>query len=142
MRPILFRGKSLDDGSWCLGYLGQVADKTTGKVIPAIIDTITEGQYTTTLTAVDENTIGQFVGVTDSHGVMLFEGDIIESIGGCRKVVEFGGPVLRPMHGKATSCDAISTYINNYEKRVIGNIHDNPELLKGGNNERPGSSNL
>lgn len=85
-------------------------------------------------------TLGQYTGLTDKNGNKIFEGDILKrkhkeiinhsqnmevkfvSEKACFAAVDIGG-------GNVTF---ISDYINcKYEIEVIGNIHDNPELLDG-----------
>lgn len=102
---------------------------------------------------VDKNTLGQFTGLLDKNGKEIYEGDIIEikEVGGygCKRkgIVEYDVEecafivrVLPPswagiarLSTKAQICadgNCTHEYINQYT--VIGNIHDNPELLKGG----------
>jgi len=75
-------------------------------------------------------TIEQFTGIKDKEGVEIYEGDIIE-FGAKLCVVEFC-----ECHYELISTDEkfINTLYNSEwdELEVIGNIHENPELLEEG----------
>lgn len=80
------------------------------------------------------DTLGQFTGLTDKNGTKIFEGDIVdiltenEEIG----VVDYDdGGFLVNADG---FCVDFHANINGTDLEVIGNIHDNPELLGGKNN--------
>ena len=85
---------------------------------------------------VEPDTVGQFTGFYDVDGERIFEGDICEllEIGSCRFCVEwditnarFNCFFLKGQRAKFTfNRENASKYF-----RVIGNIHDNPELLTG-----------
>ena len=123
MREILFRGKQLDDGEWVEGWyemypFGKWPVKTS--IIPS--EEAKDGHYKHV--QVDHSTVGQYTGLKDKNGKRIFEGDILSLRTGRPHVVMFedGSFVLENT--------AISVrFANKFE--VIGNIHDNPELLEG-----------
>lgn len=98
--------------------------------------------------SVDVKTLGQFTGLCDKNGKEIYEGDIVhcwDTIAKCEiwAVVEFGNPnaeytwgwQLRKIKGSKgvnldilcwVECEETNAYCE-----IIGNIYDNPELLKG-----------
>ncbi len=78
-------------------------------------------------------TVGEFASVTDKNGKKIFEGDIVEFDGDCKRdtVVwtngEYNG--VTGFRLKRYALFSI-TMLNHDLFEVIGNIHDNPELLK------------
>ena len=138
MREILFRGKRIDNGECVYGNLSQ--HKTGKKFIKC-------GSAISSFEVIPE-TIGQYTGLTDKNGTKIFEWDIVKITDTIVEFettafIEFGNPngfynwgwQLVPLQKKPFAveilhwCDMEETgaYIE-----VIGNIHDNPELLKGG----------
>jgi uncharacterized phage protein (TIGR01671 family) len=142
MREILFRGKKIEDREWIVGNLTIWSDKT------ASIDA--EPTEESILWAVLPETVGQYTGLTDKNGKKIFEGDIVKN-DWCfmcgNSVVKFDqykpldigneyqqghlGFYLEHIHkaDKRSVRKDIMYFANNCE--IIGNIHDNPELLKG-----------
>jgi hypothetical protein len=113
MREIAFRGKRKDNGEWVYGDLIH---------LPGGIITI---RYNI---KADPETAGQYTGLTDKNGEKIFEGDI------CRIQYHDGrSDIGRVDHLGARFNDGDYYYLdflNGYaDIEVIGNIHDNPQLL-------------
>lgn len=136
MREILFRGKSIH-GEWIYGYLNQhrgniwydcdcepIADGCYYiNDWQAKIDTGMYGQNY----KVDPDTIGQFTGLEDKLGTKIFEGDVIDDLG-VEYIVVFDSDYAQ-FRGKFDGWNAEISHIAS-RCEVIGNIHDNPELLE------------
>lgn len=123
MREILFRGKNIDL-EWVEGDLLQ-----NGVDYKTAIRTNKEGL----VERVISHTVGQYTGLTDKNGKKIFEGDILV-ISNQRnypvlvKFTDFGWCCVIPNNN--TYLNYRHRLENNYTKyEVIGNIHDNPELL-------------
>lgn len=119
MREILFRGKH-SDNKW---YYGSLTVRNNKKVY---ISSCGEAFPT----EVFPETVGQYTGLTDKNGRKIFEGDIIKANNGHIGYVAFaeGGFV------KACRCHFNFTNLYGDNQEVIGNIHDNPELIGGDKN--------
>ncbi len=125
-RTILFRGKSVKNGQWVEGDLIQSNDQYNHKTLIWPINTST----TDNMVGVDPATVGQFTGLTDKNGVNIFEGDIINCIdhdGTLRREIVFN---KLDYFAFGWSTQSVSTHIGiGWKMEVIGNIHENPELL-------------
>lgn len=125
MREILFRGKRTDNGTWAYGYLFCIWERTylcwgTTNDVPNMKEVIPE-------------TVGQYTGLTDKNDVRIFEGDIIQSL----ESIVTGLVQWFPEHSAfMVWCKSANEVGFLYECadiiKVIGNIHDNPGLLEGG----------
>ena len=127
MREIKFRGKDLNTGEWAYGDLHTLCDH------PHIHTEITSYPFAGKRSFVNPDTIGQFTGLQDKNGKDIYEGDIISFVDGQKRVngewvdnihfynVEYSKGAFSGVLGLAESMDAV---------QVIGNIIDNPELLK------------
>lgn len=143
MREILFRGET-EQGEWLYGYLVK-GNYDTGFGI--IEDHVDKGlQY------VKEETVGQYTGLTDKNGKKIFEGDICRVVYLDRRCDSNGKhypaenvTIKEVVLEKGAFCfkttiEHIAIYrpigFDIYGKprtkyyEVIGNIHDNPELLE------------
>ena len=122
-RDIVFRGKSKSTGEWVEGSLiGN--DVIVGKIVEFEEDYFcTEFWY-----KVDTETVGQFTGMTDKKGKKLFEGDVY-SMGdkNILYVVIFDKSQFIGKQVGNRSLAGLEYWKSDIE--IIGNIHDNPELL-------------
>lgn len=137
-REIKFRGYN-DKKQWLYGdllrvhgipYIINSSINPFCLISPDVIDDI----------RVDPNTIGQFTGLHDCEGKEIYEGDIISdgefshivsySLNDARFVVilieHFTDEIERVMN---MSC-VYQEWLTEYDKKVIGNIHNNPELIE------------
>lgn len=126
MRTIKFRGKSLLKGKWIYGHL---LDAECGENLMIQVNA------SETL-GVDDNTVGQFTGLYDRNGNEIYEGDIIIS-----DEYKHTRHYVRYMDSEAMFvamiigspldeyCGIRQSWIDKFSKKIIGNIHDNPELL-------------
>lgn len=127
MREILFRGKHKADGKWCEGNL-HIDKQCVAIITPDDTPLGCYGQ-------VDPDTIGQYTGLTDKNGTKIFEGDIIKLRLLAAKmewkgVCEYrnGAFGLAWQYAGQRYCTFAGTCNAEYE--VLGNIHDNPELME------------
>lgn len=149
MREIKFRGKRLDNGEWIYGYLH----------LPIGGDNLMIQVSNTDSLAVIPGTVGQFTGLHDRLGDEVYEGDIIDFISPFFRdltypilpevpvvpvdprhhyqcvvvwnerdcgfgLVSLKEALLKPCEQQPVGITQIS------DSCLIGNIHDNPELLK------------
>ena len=137
MREILFRGKR-PNGQWVQGDLTlyRIDEKVISKISFHQTRATLNGLRTATYTDdVIPETIGQYTGLTDKNGTKIFEGDILEFSD--RIVVVFWHSHLGcwdsnflKFTNKENGRDDMSPHSWDFKSKVIGNIHDNPELLK------------
>lgn len=127
-REILFRGQKSSTKEWIEGSL--IINKAGDHVITQVIENpVHLGTLNGWCFAVIPETIGQYTELEDRGGIKFFEGDVIGRIGFLHRIIVYHK-------------NGFYTYsINNPERLfplsldeydfVIGNLHDNPELLKG-----------
>ena len=150
MREILFRGKRIDNGEWVFGSLlidGE-AHKPASKenisfskhyIVPEtdadnIQTRFNDGAFYLNTIAyhIIPETVGQFTGLTDKNGKKIFEGDIVQGKDRLEKHLEVFGYIDHKNGSFVITGDFMTHYRwLDYDVEVIGNIHDNPELLGG-----------
>lgn len=144
MREIKFRAKRLDNGEWAYGYGVIIADDFC--VLDKRDELYIQRPYTFRNNThwfelcgimCDTNTLSQFTGLCTGDGREIFEGDIVKfmahdglgnELGNQQGIVKykFGGYLIG-------GYDMYDILLNDDEAEIIGNIHDNPELLNGKN---------
>ena len=153
MREILFRGKRMDNGEWVSSGNIIRFNPENGEdlvFIPALnepcrcvhnendnIEAFEKGMFY----KVDNNTVGQFTGLIDKNGMKIFEGDIVKSEFTQKPYkVCFGEYTYSNEYGdEESACGWYNEEEGGYATAfgspdawatVIGNIHDNPELME------------
>lgn len=134
MREIQFRGQRVDNGEWVYGDL--ITNSKKLYIHPkANMTKVSESGLSklVVMHKVIPETVGQYAGLTGKNGKKIFEGDIV------RKFHNYTGetgfyPVVYEHGTFFAKCDetagmAIGDIAHSIE--VVGNVHDNPELLKG-----------
>jgi len=137
MREIKFRGKRVDNGWWEYGYYLVVSEKHL--IISADATISFNGNYDRMgcfgeisnegngwPCEVIPKTVGQYTGLKDKNGKEIYEGDIVKRTGlGLFEVVFEGDSFL----AKNNHYHFLG-WAGDDEREVIGNIHDNPELME------------
>lgn len=133
MREILFRGKRTDNSEWVYGNYCGAEYLTTKGIEHLIIEVPRSGSSAKVL----PETVGQYIGVTDINGKPIFEGDIVKYGDTIHKVVfeQRNGTAYFGLVYNELETLPFGHYQDLKQIEVIGNIHDNPELLKGGDEE-------
>lgn len=151
MREIFFRGKCVDTGIWYEGGyihlhktthcpIGDPERFPDNDIHQIVFERMTDWELPNQHLRVDVNpeTVGQFTALTDKNGKKIFEGDILKFhkfkgepdwIGFVRYdismfVIEGEQPVDRGGF-EVQLCS-----IDRKRCEIIGNIHDNPELME------------
>ena len=136
MREILCRGKRVDNNQWTEGFLSFVY--TAGKNSNGFIYTDKAQIYSPVEVRshdVYTATVGQFIGLCDKNGVTkIFEGDKLYCEAQLDKAEMY--VVFEEGQFRMVLCDKFKEYetgrgyydINSFQKTVIGNIHDTPDL--------------
>lgn len=122
-REILFRGKRVDNGEWVEG----VALVWNGHAQIIKHHHMINSHWQTESFKVIPETVGQFTGLHDVKGSRIFEGDILDLQLNRKKLVEY----FKDGFWLNASTEGATWNLRNVHhcSKVIGNIHDNPDLL-------------
>lgn len=142
MREILFRGK-MYNGEWIEGDLINTVRKEDERFRDAVMILGLEYERVDEYSAIRKHefvrpkTVGQYTGLRDKNGKRIFEGDVVHCIArldeaNCVVIFEEGEFRLVPTKRYATYVTGCGFHaLRNFEKEVVGNVHDNHELLGG-----------
>lgn len=151
MREILFRGKREDNNEFVYGLPYELDD---GKIVMRKLDKIENVIYES-IYHIKSETIGQYIGLDDNYSQKIFDGDIVEFAKENEKEqyliwysTEVSSIVEIKLEG-TTRFDGIDYYATHYKNnwfdfalklddiydyysdiKIIGNVFDNPELIK------------
>ena len=145
MREILFRGKRTINGDWVYGDFvhGNKRKSLRDSIFVYDSETQSFNDY-----EINPSTLGQYTGLKDKNGKRIFDGDILHIARIADGLCGYYQPPLDYHVNVVVKWDLCAwmwetlcedkRYISfpdawcHYECEVIGNIHDNPELLEGG----------
>ena len=141
MREILFRGKRLDNGEWVYGsFCMDAREQFNGLCgVDGFIRLYDKEKGKMQSHEVDRETVGQYTGLQDKNGKRIWEGDVVRcGTGRICKVTFFISPGfsgfdLVPVVG--FYAPPPNKWLLFADTEIIGNIHDNQELLEGGASE-------
>lgn len=139
-REILFRGWNKKNKKWLYGY--YCVNRGEHFIAP---DEFVNPLASYEDYVVDAGTVGQYTGLKDANGVKIFEGDILggDILGGDGRthVIQYNeensrfeaARKLSPERSQLSwlyQFDINQDWIDEYEKVIIGNVHENKELIK------------
>lgn len=133
MREIKFRGKRLDNGEWESGDLleNQGRNFIYHATSESTIEDNDDGRIVVVAVEVDPATVGQYTGLKDKNGEEICEGDVLTDKFGSIGVVEWRNCGFVVNFGDVDIFLISDCFDDSYQMWAIGNMHDNPELLKG-----------
>ena len=147
MREILFRGKRLDNDEWIEGYYVRATHHWHKHGVHEdwiIAGAAANGGWFAIheRRAVDPQTVGQYTGRNDKNGRRVFDGDILQMMAFYPDGTSERLAIVFVCWNDNDQCyvlctepgvhwDDFGNYGSSAYYKIIGNIHDNPELLEG-----------
>jgi uncharacterized phage protein (TIGR01671 family) len=142
MREILFRGKSTDTGEWVEGaYYKQTewyGDPCEDHYIITTKDELEDNMMI--YFEILPETLCEYTNLRDKNGRRIFEGDIVKYKSNVTYLGKFLICIGKVEYNENTASYAVDAKDNigakNYDYfpikcEIVGNIHDNPEMLEG-----------
>ena len=140
---ILFRGKPKGHAGWVTGFYVHLVSpkKQSHRIYTGYAETDCDDLYPDWF-EVEPATVGQYTGLEDKGGTPIFEGDIIRTekygkivghanVKGCETFCVVYHPAMFRLERKKPD-RGFNLVDDGYSKmEIIGNIHDNPELMEG-----------
>lgn len=124
VREVIFRAKRKDNGEWVYGV---PLKEGYSQEVEMLWYEYSSLAYTERVQVLPE-TVGQFVGLTDKNGKKIWEGDIVRWDGDEISIIRYCEGVYRLCNAEGYYGVSLHNHFSYVE--VIGNIHDNPELLE------------
>lgn len=128
MREIIFRAKRKDGSEWCRGfYIVEESKRMSTRDTIHLIVSIEHKDE------VDQETVGQYIGIDDRNGIQIFEGDIVKIISDDElAIIEYNTSeaIFEVKYISNNIVVNFSEYLWGRDVEIVGNIHDNPEILE------------
>lgn len=144
MRKIEFRGKRVDTGAWVYGgyhkhikrQISPIGDSLQDDDIAHLIiqSGFADWNMPKPLQAIEviPETVGQFTGLHDKNGKEIYEGDVVK-VSDMKVMIRWNNKTSS-FHGLfmigSRQMDTVNLGCLTSDDEIIGNIHDNPDLLK------------
>ena len=134
MRFFLFRGKRTDNSEWVYGSLMVQDDDcfiftNNGFCIKSTDDNLLNPDFVRFYgRRVIPETVGQFTGMYDKNGTRIFEGDIVKTSFDI-VLIKWAMRGFYPYRNKNGKFTKVTNWDCVMRGEVIGNIHDNPEMV-------------
>ena len=123
MREIEFRGKDLEN-KWRYGFYSPLIWYPSYEQTPSIKE-FKGGDI-----QIKKDTLCQYTGLKDKNGQKIFEGDILERFGYKVEIFFKDGSFCYTKDNEIISVNDTEFPLEEDECEIIGNVFDNPELLK------------